>query len=252
MKKASSLIILICICVLTLTACGCRHESWIPADCVTAKTCIDCGKTEGEPLGHSWVEASLEAPKTCSACALTEGDRLSQETLFSTETAAPLLGKWACQTSIPGQQLGSGLEAYVDALPCITYVEFMGNGEMLMYTVPQDEAQVADIIYAYTIDTIYEQYAALDMTAQEAEEDILNTHGISLAEYVQNAVDQMDMSTIFMDYTVTYVYYVDGNQLYLGFDWFTQMTPGEYILEDDTLFLPFQGDDPTTFTRVTE
>lgn len=76
MKKRILLTVLALVCMLALTACGCKHETWIEADCVTAKTCAACGETEGEPLGHSWVEATCEEAKTCSVCALTEGEAL--------------------------------------------------------------------------------------------------------------------------------------------------------------------------------
>lgn len=76
MKKRILLVLLALVCMLALNACGCKHETWIEADCVTAKTCAECGETEGEPLGHSWVEATCEEAKTCSVCGETEGAAL--------------------------------------------------------------------------------------------------------------------------------------------------------------------------------
>lgn len=65
------------VCVLVfllcfLAGCGCQHE-WAEADCLAPKTCIHCGKTEGEALGHAWQEASCKVAKTCSRCGETEG-----------------------------------------------------------------------------------------------------------------------------------------------------------------------------------
>ena len=100
-KRILSLLVLI-LCMSLLTGCMCKHEVWNDADCVTPKTCAECGETEGEALGHvwlaancvspktcevcgttdgaakghSWVEATCEVPKTCAACNLTEGDPL--------------------------------------------------------------------------------------------------------------------------------------------------------------------------------
>ena len=59
----------------TMMACGHKH-TFSEATCTSAKTCIDCGETEGEPLGHTWVEADCETPKTCSVCGTTEGEAL--------------------------------------------------------------------------------------------------------------------------------------------------------------------------------
>lgn len=54
------------------TFSSCHQHTWVPADCVTPKTCSGCGETEGEPLGHdySW-ETVREA--TCSRKGKEEG-----------------------------------------------------------------------------------------------------------------------------------------------------------------------------------
>lgn len=49
------------------------HE-WQDATCTTAKTCIVCGNTDGDPLGHQWTDATCTAPKTCSVCGETQGN----------------------------------------------------------------------------------------------------------------------------------------------------------------------------------
>ena len=252
MKRYMTLTILMLVCVLLLTACGCDHANVTEGSCVTDKTCADCGEILEAAPGHSWVDATYEAPKTCALCGATEGTRLSSEGLFSAETAAALLGRWACPTSVPGQQLGSGVEKYVEQLPCTLYVEFSDKGEMTMYMEPADTQQLAQILYDYTLDSLYQDYTDLGMTKEEADADILNTFGMSMEEYVRSSVELMDLTAIFSDYSVTYVYYVDGDQLYLGFDWFSDMAPGTFTLEGDQLYLPFEGGDPTTFTRVTE
>ena len=46
------------------------------ADCDTAKTCKNCGATEGEALGHTWSEADCDTAKTCTVCGATEGEAL--------------------------------------------------------------------------------------------------------------------------------------------------------------------------------
>lgn len=76
MKKSVTLILLALVCMLALSACGCKHETRIEADCVTPKTCAECGETEGEALGHTWVDATCEVAKTCSVCSETEGEAL--------------------------------------------------------------------------------------------------------------------------------------------------------------------------------
>lgn len=61
--------------IVMLTACGHQH-TWQEAACITPKTCIECGVTEGEALGHQWVAATCEEPERCSICGVTQGDAL--------------------------------------------------------------------------------------------------------------------------------------------------------------------------------
>ena len=98
MKKLS-LIFLSVLLVFTLAACGkkCEHtydnacdaicnqceetrevgaHDFAAADCDTAKTCKNCGVTEGEALGHEWTTPDVdqcEVQSTCSRCGATEG-----------------------------------------------------------------------------------------------------------------------------------------------------------------------------------
>ncbi len=76
MKKQFIIIVLALILAMVLSACGCAHETWNEATCNLPKTCVNCGKTEGEALGHEWAEATCDAPKTCGTCKATEGDAL--------------------------------------------------------------------------------------------------------------------------------------------------------------------------------
>lgn len=76
MKKRILLLALVLVCAMALSACGCKHETWLDADCVTPKTCAECGETEGAPLGHTWAAATCLTPKTCEVCGETEGEAL--------------------------------------------------------------------------------------------------------------------------------------------------------------------------------
>ena len=74
--KRIALLCLVLACLLVLSGCGCKHETWNEADCLTPKTCAECGETEGEALGHAWVDADCLTPKTCSVCGEVEGEAL--------------------------------------------------------------------------------------------------------------------------------------------------------------------------------
>ncbi len=104
MKKTLYCLILFLICILS--ACGNTDESysndyvsnvttastsvsttvttehihkWAEADCLSPKTCLDCGKTEGKKGGHTWQEATCTKPKTCTVCGKTKGKALGHK-----------------------------------------------------------------------------------------------------------------------------------------------------------------------------
>lgn len=64
-------------CDATCNKCGMDRSvsghNWVSATCTAAKTCANCGTTEGAALGHNWVDATCIVPKTCSVCGGTDG-----------------------------------------------------------------------------------------------------------------------------------------------------------------------------------
>ncbi len=65
----------------------CPHTQWNDATCTEAKTCVACGATDGEALGHDWNDATCTAPKTCETCGATEGAPLGHDWANATCTA---------------------------------------------------------------------------------------------------------------------------------------------------------------------
>ena len=74
MKKV---ICLLSILLLALLLCGCclQHDMR-PATCTEASTCAKCGKTVGEPLGHTG-ETDPAVEPSCTETGLTEGSHCS-------------------------------------------------------------------------------------------------------------------------------------------------------------------------------
>ena len=104
MKKIFCMMVVLC-GVFGFSACSCEHENageatcvqdgkcpdcgevtekatnehkWKSQTCTEAKTCTECGVTEGLPKGHEWKAATCVMPKTCSICGQTEGDANGQ------------------------------------------------------------------------------------------------------------------------------------------------------------------------------
>lgn len=75
MKKNITKTLILLLCAVLLS--GCFHEhAWEEATCVTPRTCLDCGETEGTELGHTWEEATCDAPRRCKVCWEKDGDPL--------------------------------------------------------------------------------------------------------------------------------------------------------------------------------
>lgn len=54
-------------------------HQWQDADCENARTCTECGGTEGEPLGHDATEANYQDPSVCTRCGITLGGVLQPD-----------------------------------------------------------------------------------------------------------------------------------------------------------------------------
>ena len=52
---------------------------WTEADCLSAETCLLCGKERGEPLGHNLRDATCTDPAYCRACGTYVGEELGHE-----------------------------------------------------------------------------------------------------------------------------------------------------------------------------
>ncbi len=91
-KKGKLPLIALCAVILIGAAFGFiltrHHHVWVPADCTRPRTCMNCDKTEGEPLGHKWEAATCTSPQTCTVCGQTEGEPLDHVWTGGTCTTA--------------------------------------------------------------------------------------------------------------------------------------------------------------------
>ena len=275
MKKRLTLLVLVLIFALALSACGCKHSTWIKADCETAKTCDDCGKTEGEPLGHnwkeatcdtgktcencgrvegaalghSWLDATTEAPKTCENCGLTEGERIITDERFTTAATADIQGIWRYDLDMTGEMMD--IPDFEGALSFAMIMELKNDGTMEISFELGDTSDLE----AYMIESIYKEYEVAGMDRAAADEDMMATSGMTVEEYVEFTMGTADMDSIMGFFSFNGVYYVENGVLYLGMGWNSELEGEAFILEGDTLTLMTEAPDgsgTTVMTRVSE
>ena len=117
-------IVVIAICIFALTYCP--HDEWADATCTEPKTCVRCGKTEGEALGHDWKDATCTESKTCQRCGETEGDALGHKAGdWSSKTLNALNAKYKSEQkcSVCGTVLDSKEE---------NVTSFVENGKFIL------------------------------------------------------------------------------------------------------------------------
>lgn len=272
MKKILALILCAAM-VLGLCACGCRHE-WTGADCLTPKTCAECGETEGEALGHDWADATCEAPKTCSRCALTEGEalghdwqdatteapqtcatcaategeRIITDERFTTAANQHLFGEWAGQLTMPAESLvGPGTEG--DVVYDISLV-FANDGTVTQYIAFADWDSVKPLFLDYLIGSIYLEYTLQGIDNDAAEEAVMNEFGMTMEELAQAYLDMMDPNS--MMEPVDMVYFMEGDILNMAMSWDEEMEISTVTIEGDTLTQTYEDGETVVLTRVAE
>lgn len=84
-----------------------EFHNYVDATCTTPKTCLDCGKTVGEPLEHYYIDATCEHGKMCYLCGLELSEKVDHNfTLPSCEQPSYCI---YCKMSV-GEALGHNYE----------------------------------------------------------------------------------------------------------------------------------------------
>lgn len=111
-KHRASLVAILLVAVVVAVAAVsqiCPHSEWADATCTEPRTCLRCGKTDGEPLGHDWLEATCTLPKRCSRCSETEGFSIGHMPMDWVDEGIDYVSgttRRACYCERCGEQLG--------------------------------------------------------------------------------------------------------------------------------------------------
>lgn len=206
-------------------------HSWLDATCTTGKECSVCHEFRGKPLGHDWEDPTTELPKICKRCNQRSGSKLVIDPRFSTPNVEHLLGKWQCETVLPG------LEGYIDEIPCTLFLEFTGTGDIISSVELHDQIAYMEAVAAFYEDMIYAMLESEGYTRSEADAIFQENTGVSISQYIAAETAGVDLSLLF-DYLYVYgVYYANEDGLYVGDNWKSDFTLYDYTYEEDTMQL---------------
>ena len=248
MTRKLSVLIMILALAMLFTGC-CKHEFWTDANCTTPRTCVECGDTDGMPLGHIWQPRTTEVPETCSRCAETRGERIITDPRFTTAATMDFYGTWKGHSSISGSIVAEGLDA---VMPVDVTMTLYNDSTLKMEIVGND-------VDAFTQSASEHFHKMLKKEAEGLSqftfaEYMAIVHEMTPEQYVQKKLNALDLSALVQGHTIDGVYYVDGNQLYIGLGWEADLTPftfqrngGTMVLHGDISGL---GQEITNFSHV--
>lgn len=214
-------------------------HNWVEADCTKAAICSRCALVEGDALGHDWQAATTEAPKTCSRCALTEGEPIVTDPRFKTAPAAQLIGKWKFDTAVPGEMLG--IAGFNQPVRLRATVNFAPDGTYSTGVEIMDEAALTDVILDLSVEMVYLQSEAGGVSRETFDALIMESYGMSTRDYVKHTMGNFTLNSLFDFVSSTMnlcgVYYVEDGSLYTGLTWESPMTPSDYTVDAESLWV---------------
>lgn len=229
-RKLSVLIIILALAML-FTGC-CKHEVWTEADCTTARTCVECGETDGMPLGHIWQPRTTEVPETCSRCSETRGERIITDPRFTTASTIAYYGTWKGHSTISGDLVAEGLDA---TMPVDVTMKLYNDSTLKLEVQGTDTTPFIKAAEEHFHKQLEAEAAGLSQFTFG--EYMAIVYEMTPDEYVQQQIDKLDLSALTQGYIIDGVYYIDGDQLHIGLGWEADLTPFTFQLSGGTMVL---------------
>lgn len=226
-------------------------HSWQSATCTDPETCTRCALTQGEAVGHHWEDATTEAPQTCSVCKKTTGVKLNVDPRFTTASTKALQGTWVSDITLTDEMMG--LENF-GGLECRMVLEFGKTGSLSVCIELNDENAFQEKLRTYTMNMMYESAAAGGLSKEEADQMMLDASGMTVPEYVDAVLKEVDLNLLFEQFNSKGVYYVENDNLFLSEKWDDVFIESVYTLADGKLVVENitleEGGEPLVWTRA--
>ncbi len=84
-------------------------------------------------------------------------------------------------------------------------------------------------------DTLYDQFAASNISKEKADEMMRAQYSMSVAEYAQTAVQALDLGKLLTESGFTGVYDVEDGRLFIANDWSSEMSDCQITVDGDAL-----------------
>ena len=230
-RKLSVLIIVLALAML-FTGC-CKHEVWTEANCTTPRTCVECGEVDGEALGHIWQPRTTEVPETCSRCSETRGERIITDPRFTTASTIDYYGTWKGHSSISGQLVDEDLHYLT--MPVDVTMTLYNDSTLKLEVLGTNTAPFVKAAEEHFHKKLEAEAAGLKQFTFA--EYMAIVYECTPDEYVEQQLSKLDLTSLTQGHTIDGVYYIDGDQFYIGLGWEADPVPFTFQHNGGTMIL---------------
>ena len=151
------------------------------------------------------------------------------------------------------------LPGFDSGIDCYLHLNLGNDGTASLSIEAADVAAMEADITEYLVQVLYEEMAASGLSKEDTDALFLESYGMSLQEYAEYVVKEMNMASLFEQMRIDMVYYVENGNLYMAEAWESDMgdpSPvrldgGNLILEEDLSVMGIE-EDQLVFTPVAE
>lgn len=164
-----------------------------------------------------------------------DGNPVDHSSKFDPTVCAPLFGVWDGEILLDGEMMGlgdmAGIEDLEDLRVKMTFCfTFYSDGRARMEMAVDMES-----MRAYMLEVTYASIMAeMGLTREEANAQFEAETGMRIEAYVDMMLSSSGMAGTLQQKRDA-VYYVEGDQLYVGDNWNSYMTPEKFTLDGDML-----------------
>lgn len=182
-----------------------------------------------------------------------DGSIMDNSDKFDAEACEELFGTWTGEMDMADFL---AMDTTVTSFKIMITMILTDQGEINM-AVSIDENELRNFMYEMTLESIYVSFEEEGLSREDADVAFEAQMGMTIAEYVEAQLDEMDMNEFFGEMPEAYsgVYYVEDGMIYAGESWNQRLEGVAYTLDGDTLTLVYDEEGvemELVFSKVTD